>query len=32
LNGLLQKRANVKTINRIAGSLMMGIAVWLVVA
>ena len=32
LNSLLQKRANVKTINRIAGSLMMAIAVWLVVA
>ncbi|MCF6189756.1 MAG: hypothetical protein L3J51_04690 [Cocleimonas sp.] len=32
LNSLLQKRANVKTMNRIAGSLMMGIAVWLVVA
>ena len=32
LNSLLQKRANVKTINRIAGSLMMGIAFWLVVA
>lgn len=32
LNSLLQKRTNVKTLNRIAGSLMMGIAVWLVVA
>lgn len=32
LNSLLQKRANVKTMNRIAGSLMIGIAVWLVVA
>lgn len=31
LNSLLQKRANVKTINKIAGSLMIGIAVWLVV-
>ncbi len=30
LNNELQKRANVKTINRISGSLMMGISVWLV--
>ena len=32
LNTLLQQRANVKTMNRISGSLMMGIAVWLVAA
>jgi len=32
LNSVLQKRANVKIMNRIAGSLMMGIAVWLVIA
>jgi len=31
LNTLLQKRTNVKTLNRIAGSMMMGIAVWLAI-
>ena len=30
LNSLLQTRTNVKTLNRIAGSMMIGIAAWLV--
>ena len=30
LSHLLQKRSNVRTMNRIAGTLMMGVAVWLV--
>ena len=29
LSGLLQNRTNVKTINRIAGSLIIGVAIWL---
>ena len=30
LSHLLRKRSNVQLMNRIAGSLMMGVAVWLV--